>query len=284
VAMTGSKVGYSPSDSPTGTTPVRSAHLAASANLTLERGLDILECLAASGVPLSVEALREATGLPSSSAYRILRSLLDRGWVAAAAGSGYISGLRFIGLAGSLRLDRWMGAVVPNDLRLVAQRTGETILMTVISGQFALCVARVEGSRLVRASLEPGSLLPLHSGASALVLLAWASTDLIDGVLSRPLARYTNETSGDPEKLRERLQSIRTAGYAITTGEVDAGVTAIAVPVPLDSASTAYRIIGPIGLSVVGPSDRLGTDVHDAILRDLRSCAAAVAETVSTMP
>jgi DNA-binding IclR family transcriptional regulator len=253
-------------------------------NLTLTRGLDILEFLAASGAPMSVEAIKVGTGVPTSSAYRILHSLLERGWVAAAPGGGYVPGLRFIGLAGALRLDGWMAAVASEKMRKVAERTGETVLLTAISGHSALCVARVEGSQLLRATLEPGAVLPLHSGASSLILLAASPKEVLDAVLSRPLARYTEASRVDPDELREWLAETRRKGYAVTTGEVDIGVTAIAVPVRLNEESPVFRAIGPLGLSVVGPAARLRPSLHRGILSHLRSCAQEIADAVSAMP
>jgi len=252
-------------------------------NLTLERGLDMLEFLARAQVPASVEAIRSATGLPASSAYRILRSLVKRGWVSPTSDGRYMLGLAFIGLTGSLRSDHWLVELSSKSMRLAAERTGETVLLTVISGQFALCVARVEGSQLVRATLEPGTLLPLHSGASSLVLLASSQKEVIDAVLSRPLARYTEASTADPEELRSRLDAIQAAGYVVTAGEVDTGVTAIAVPVPLDTDSMVFQTVGPIGLSVVGPSDRLDISQHRGVLAELRRSAQTIADAVTSM-
>ena len=48
----------------------------ANSNLTLRRGLDILEFLASAGAPRTVEAIKSGTGIPASSAYRILHSLV----------------------------------------------------------------------------------------------------------------------------------------------------------------------------------------------------------------
>ena len=254
-----------------------------SSNLTLNRGLDILEFLAAAGSPMPVDAIRLRTGIPASSVYRILRSLIDRGWATLAADGRYTPGPRFVGLAGALRLDHWIAAVAPPKMQKLAEATDETVLLTVITGHFALCVAGVEGSQLVRATLEPGTLLPLHSGASSLVLLASAPKDLTDAVLARPLARYAGKGQVDPEKLRRRLTSIRADGHVVTTGEVDAGLTAIAVPVPLERGSSVFQLIGPIGLSVVGPSGRLRGTLHADILVELQKCAREIANAVTAM-
>ena len=243
----------------------------------------MLEFLAGAGSPVTVEAIKSGTGIPGSSAYRILRSLVDRGWATSTTDGKYSPGPRFVGLAGALRLDHWIAAVAPPKMQKLAEATDETVLLTVITGHFALCVARVEGSQLVRATLEPGALLPLHSGASSLVLLAFAPKELIDSVLSRPLAPYTKKGQVDPRRLRKRLGGIRDAGFVVTTGEVDAGLTAIAVNVPLGPESAVFQMVGPIGLSVVGPSERLRNDVQAQVLVELRNCAREIAQVVIAM-
>src|SRR5580704_15161299 len=110
-------------------------------NLTLGRGLDILELLAGAGSPMSVEAIKSGTGIPASSAYRILHSLVQRGWVTSAADGKYSPGPRFVGLTGALRLDQWVAGLAPAKMHQLAQATDETVLLTVITGHFALCVA-----------------------------------------------------------------------------------------------------------------------------------------------
>ena len=89
-------------------------------NVTLSRGLDILELLATADSTMSVEEIKAGTGLPGSSTYRLLRSLVDRGWVTPAADGRYGPGLRFMGLAESLRLDHWIAPITHGVLEQLA--------------------------------------------------------------------------------------------------------------------------------------------------------------------
>jgi DNA-binding IclR family transcriptional regulator len=138
-------------------------------------------------------------------------------------------------------------------LESLTAETTETSMLTMVSGVHVVCLLRVEGTQIIRASFQPGALLPLHAGASSTVLLAYSSDRLIDQVCARELVRYSPATVTDPTQLQAKLAEIRRHGYAISEGEVDRGVTAIAAPVLTSPTRPAVAAV-----SVVAPSARFG--------------------------
>lgn len=55
----------------------------------VERTLDIMELLKETCEPMKVAAISDATGIARSTAYRILRTLVDRGYVSQNQNAGY---------------------------------------------------------------------------------------------------------------------------------------------------------------------------------------------------
>ena len=58
----------------------------------------------------------------------------------------------------------------------------------------AVCLHQVETGQPLRLSLEPGSMAPLHAGATGRVLLAYALPEIVEAVIARGLEQVTPDT------------------------------------------------------------------------------------------
>ena len=142
--------------------------------------------------------------------------------------------------------------IVLPHMESLSALSGETVLLTVISGWDVVCIERVEAQRAIKLSLARGASLPLHAGASSKVVLAYQKDSFIDSMLKRaPLLRFTKSTITDPVQLKRELKKIRKQGFAFSDQEVDLGAIAISAPI-FDHKG---RVIA--GLSVAGPRERI---------------------------
>jgi DNA-binding IclR family transcriptional regulator len=220
-------------------------------NHTLEKGLDILGLFDDEHVRLSAHDIRRELQLSQSTLYRLLRSMKSKGWIEDDGSGCFRPGVRILSLARVVRKHLTIGELALPVMQALARETGETILLTIISGSHAVCIERVDGPQTVRATLERGAVLPLHAGASATALLAFADRAVQESVLAGTLHRYTEQTVTDTEQLRQRLDEIRSQGYAFSDQEVDPGVRAVAAPI----CSSERGLVA--ALSLVAPSGRL---------------------------
>ena len=222
-------------------------------NATLDRGLGILELFLDGGDTLTIAEISERLGIPQSSVYRIVWSMRNREWLTLERPHTYRLGNRL--LRAVVRAESQSSLVTEGQavLESLTAETTETSMLTMVSGVHVVCLLRVEGTQIIRASFQPGALLPLHAGASSTVLLAYSSDRLIDQVCARELVRYSPATVTDPTQMQAKLADIRRHGYAISEGEVDRGVTAIAAPVLASPTRPAVAAV-----SVVAPSARFG--------------------------
>jgi DNA-binding IclR family transcriptional regulator len=173
-------------------------------------------------------------------------------------------------------------AILP--LRRLSHATSETALLTVVNPgrDRGVCVERVETSRALRLSVEPGRLLPLHAGASQKALMAFMPEREIEQLLSRPLERLCTSTIIDRRSLARELETVRQRGWASSHEETNVGVWGIAVPVISETDVVC-------ALGIAGPSPRLTDEVvlgsiekvHDAALTVARSLGLATPQ-VST--
>jgi len=218
---------------------------------TLLKGLAVLEALAASREPRGVTELAHELGLLKSNVHRLLQTLAARGYVRKDAASGrYECTLRIweLGALVAGRLD--VRRVARPHAAALAERTAETVHVSVLDGTEVLYIDKVESPHPVRAYSQVGGRAPAYCVATGKALLAHAPDEVVAG-LGGELGRYTPRTITDPEALRKELRRVREVGYAVNRGEWREAVGGLAAPV-FDVSRAA---VAAIGLS--GPTDRL---------------------------
>jgi DNA-binding IclR family transcriptional regulator len=190
---------------------------------TLDRGIRILEHLAAVGGAQPIVEIAQAVGLHRSIAYRLLRTLEDHQLVDRDAAGHYRLGLGMAGLARGVRGDL-QTAALPLLNALVAE-LGMTAFLVVRAGDEAVTVASVEPhDTAAHVVYRPGTRHPVGQGAPGLALL-----------MPEPPAADD----------RAALQEARRAGWATSHGEVIPGLRSIAAPVrgPDGGARAALAVV-----------------------------------------
>jgi DNA-binding IclR family transcriptional regulator len=232
---------------------------------SLARGLQVLSIVVSNGVQRA-DAVASASGLPLSTTYRYIGTLVEAGFLIDLGGS-YAPGPRVLEISRAGNRYRQLVEIAQPTLRQMVKQTGETALLTVRSGTSALCLDRVESPQPVRLSFEPGALMPLYAGASGKVLLAYAPAPLIEEVLGgvTPLT----ENTPSPSQLRRDLEQIREQGYTITDGELDVQVIGAAAAI-----FVGREMVGAV--TVAGPSFRLTTAQLEQIVTCVRDGAATI--------
>ncbi|KVC73354.1 IclR family transcriptional regulator [Burkholderia ubonensis] len=233
----------------------------------VDSALKLLNCVA-EHPHLGVTRLALKLGINKSRAYRMLCTLeIHRFVVQDERTSTYALGTQafVIGVA-ALRQTALVHAAQCHMLAL-SQAINETVVLRVRDGLETVCIMRCETTREIRTIGAVGNRRPVSLGASGKVLLAFAPSEVRDTYFAK--VRRTGQ--GDPFKLAEELDAVARKGYAVSVGEVTAGVVAVAVPI-CDRAGTAIA-----SLSVTGPEVRISrVNVHDYLAR-LQACSNAIA-------
>lgn len=138
---------------------------------TFARGLDVLAVVVGSERPLTITEVARESGLNRSIAYRLLRTLEDRGMVVQADGQGYRAGLGLLRLVPPER--RILVEFARPALATLAARTGATAVLSVRDRHqevVALCVPPPGDQPTI--GLREGSASVLGRGVAATALLA----------------------------------------------------------------------------------------------------------------
>lgn len=232
---------------------------------SVDRAVSILEVLARSG-EVGVTELARELGVHKSTAFRLLAALERRDLVEQHVGRGkYRLGTGILRLAGATtsRLD-----VVQESRpvsRALAQRTGETVNLAVLSDGAALYMDQAAGSSALQPHNWVGQRIPLHATSNGKVLLS--TLERAEVARQVPVLRaYTAHTITTLDGLVRELHDVRERGVAIAVDELEIGLTAIAAPV--------RNVHGEVvaSMSISGPTFRL-----DAARVPLLSEAVALA-------
>lgn len=201
----------------------------------VERALALLEVFADGARSLTLAELAARAGLYPSTALRLAGSLIRFGYLARSVDGGYRLGPTPFRLGGLYRSAYDLADQIRPALARLVARTGETAGFYVRDGDRRICLFREASPRPIRLHIEEGAAMPLDRGASGHVLMA-----LTDGAL--PVH-----------------EAVRNAGFAISIGQRDPEIAAVAAPV----FGRAGRLLGALGIS--GPVLRLGAAEAEAI-------------------
>lgn len=260
--------------------PAGRIRLTAKSDLPLERYFKILETIAVSRDGLGVSDIAERCGLPLATAHRLLQNLQGADLLASAGGKrkDYQLGQRLLRLLHAGSDSVWLAISVQPILDRLANEFGDTCYLARLMGHEVISVAWAVPNDGLRANVIPGYTLAPHVAASAKAILAFQSKDLIDRALASPLPRLTPETKVARREIDKDYAAVRKSGYATCWNEMELGMGAIAVPIPLPDAGIIYS------LGTAGLVDRLTRRPLTNSLDVLRSAVEPLARAISDHP
>lgn len=198
---------------------------------TLARGLEIVEMLAADET-ITVRDVASALDTSRSSAYRIIRTLHDRGWLREIEPGVYGPGTAPLEIFSRIRGRSAVRAVALPWLERLRTQTGETITLSIrVDDDWRVPIEQLESENTIRMSVELGQRSPLYAGASGRALLMGLSPDEFNSYLGRVrLEPLTPSTIANREALIAAVDDARQRGFAVSAGERDAEAFSIAAP------------------------------------------------------
>ncbi|MFI0357906.1 IclR family transcriptional regulator [Actinomadura sp. 9N407] len=231
---------------------------------SLERAFELLEHLADAGGEMALSELTEVSGLPMPTIYRLMRTLVNRGYVRQEPSKRYALGPRLIRLGeGAGRL---LGSWARPALTTLVDEVGETANMAVLEGDEAVYVAQVPSRHSMRMFTEVGRRVQPHCTGVGKALLSQLPESRVREILARTgMEAQTPNTFTDPDSFLVELERIRSLGYAVDDEEQEIGVRCVAVPLPGAPALTA--------LSVSGPSARMKRETVNDVVPVMREVA-----------
>jgi IclR family acetate operon transcriptional repressor len=243
---------------------------------SLDRAFAILEAMADADGVIGLSQLAVAADLPLATIHRLVRTLVDLGYVRQEPSRQYSLGPRLMRLADAST--KRLGALAKGHMTDVVDNLGESVNLAILDGDEIVYVAQVQPSaNFMRMFTEVGRRVLPHATAVGKAILADAPESRVRGLLERTgMPRRTDHTLTTPDAFLADLARTRERGYALDDGEQELGVRCVAVIVP-----DAPR---PMALSMSGPLTRMTDDAVVAAAPVLHDAAAAIAADLGVPP
>ena len=249
---------------------------------SLARGLDVIRVFGPGQPVMSLAAVAGAAGLARPTARRVLLTLEQLGYVAAAAGGGFELTPRVLELGMSYVLSRGLWQVArPHMERLVA-RTHESSSIAQLDGPDIVYVARVAVPKIIALAVTIGTRFPAMPTSLGKVLLAALPPGAAEQVLAEPSrSGITPRWQPAAAERAAELRAVRARGWSLTDEQLAAGIRSVAAPLR-DGEGTVIAALNvtvhaaetPLAI-LTGDYLPLLLQTASAISADWASCQAA---------
>ncbi|WP_455221180.1 IclR family transcriptional regulator [Kaarinaea lacus] len=236
-----------------------------SAIQVIDRMSSLLDAVSRYPEPISLKVLAAETGLHSSTAFRILDSMLANGFVERDASGKYQLGRKLLRLGSRVRAQSDVRQIALPIMVNLRDKLGESINLTIREGDEVVYIEKATPNRLMHVQQLVGSRAPLHVTAVGKLMLALSGEEECRAYAARTnLPAYTRNTINDLSKLLREADKIRDQGYALDDEEAEIGVGCIGTLI-FDGSDNIVA-----GLSASAPIDRRKLDWVDDIMQGAR--------------
>ncbi|MGH7043902.1 MAG: IclR family transcriptional regulator [Acetobacteraceae bacterium] len=232
----------------------------------LEKGLDLLEALAAEPAGLTQKQLAVRIGRSVGEIFRMLGVLQRRGYISRDPRTGeYVLTLQLFRLATQHPPTRRLQQVALPIMDALAASTGHSCHLSMASGGQFLIVAQAEPPRPMGWTVKLGAVFPFSMEyASARVIAAFQT-----GGQREKMVRILVERSGQTAaQISHRLDAIAAIGHDMAASELAGGLTDLSCPVRDERGHAVAALTLPF-------VPRLGVQAEAAEVVPLL-CAAAI--------
>lgn len=205
----------------------------------LEKGLDILEILCKSEIPLSQKEIAKQLGRSVGEIYRMVACLVDRSYVSQVDENSYTITTKMFELSHiNPPTQRLIFEAMPVMQRL-AKELDQSCHLTVYSQGKQLVLAKVDAPSGMGFSVRTGSELDVLISASGRVLLAFQSAETTKLWIEESIQRRPDQS--DPQ-MTAILETIRKVGFESIPSVQVRGLYAVSFPI-LDTQRKALAAL-----------------------------------------
>lgn len=217
-----------------------------------ERVLEIFELLKDYPEGLTMKEIGESLGYAASSAFGLVRTLAEQGYLLENDNKRYTLGAKLIqlGAYASSYLD--INKIAAPVLKRLMETLKETVFMAVLSGEEIVYVAKVDNYRSISTNARLGGRKPIYCTGLGKAFLTFMDEEerreLVERLRFVPMTEHTITRKED---LYEQLSRFKEQGYAIDNEEIEVGLWCAAAPI-FNSRGEMEAAV-----SVSGPTERM---------------------------
>ncbi len=196
----------------------------------LEKGLDIIELLSLHADGLSQRDVAKALERSNSEIYRMLSTLVRRGYVTRSQDDLYSLSLKMFALSQRHPpIERLLEAATPL-MRKATRQAWQSCHLAVENNADIVVVASVESPGNWSLALRVGTIIGLGNTSAGRVLAAYRTDAEVGEIIDRHRCA-TGEPALDPASFLDHVARVRERGYERMASETAVGVTNLAYPI-----------------------------------------------------
>lgn len=197
------------------------------------RAFNILEYLQSRNSPVSLIEVAKKLKIPRASAFRIMKTLMMRGYITQPKHDGlYALGARFLALGSRSLIHSNLSDIANPFMYELAEVTGQTVQLGILFEYQVMYIEQIRVSNSLALTVPTYRPYAVNLSAGGKVLVAYSAQEkhleLLDSVI---FTRNTPKTIVDKATFADELKKIKRQGYALDDEEFAQGVRCIAAPV-----------------------------------------------------
>ncbi len=217
----------------------------------VERAFRILECVGASDHSLSIKELSDLLGIPHASTYRIVKCLLDLGYLreCPVTRERYRLGFNLVKLADHVYSPTDLQNIAHPLIKALSIRTGHACQLGILHDDCAMIIDQHVPIDSITIIARLREKIPINSSAAGKILTALMPGDAVGVFLDKAVLCFTHRTSHtimERAEFEKELVTTAQRGYATDLEEYALGIGCLAVPV-LDLHGKAIAALGLTG-------------------------------------
>jgi IclR family pca regulon transcriptional regulator len=198
---------------------------------SLERGLAVINSFSRDRQTQTLSEVAQQADLTRATARRILLTLTELGYVTQ-NGRGFSLTPKVLDLGYSFLSSFRVVELAQQPMERLVHEVKESSSMSILDDTEIVYVARVPTSRIMTIALALGSRLPVYPTSMGRVLLAGLADEQVEKYIAKvEFRKLTPHTITDVTEFRQKLDEVRSQGFALVDQELEEGVRSIAAPI-----------------------------------------------------
>lgn len=240
----------------------------------LEKAVSVMNAAAAGNLSGSVQAISARLGMPTTTCFRILKTLASANWLAPTE-TGYAVSMGMLPLLKPLMQCEHLVRSLGPAIEALTASTRLSAKLSVLQGREQVSVFRAESPEPMAVVGRVGSRFACIVGSSGAALMSRCSQVELDAAIEA--TPEEERLKQRPEDFLKRVAQCRKHGYCELLGPAVKGINTLSVP--LVTKDEVVAAITLIGLQSDFEPERL-----PALRKETRSVAKACEQKLSLLP
>jgi len=198
----------------------------------LDKGLVVLDIVREADRPIGVNEIAKIGDINITTAFRLLQTLKNRGWVYQDANDKYIVGHKISLVTEKNSFLMALKEIAYYTMARLSTSESQAMNLVIRQNEKCLILQQSRTDKIIDYVPPIGSILPIYASATGKVLLSELSDLLCESILAKTeLKPLTKNTITQKYALLDELKKIRNQGFAVDIHESQEEGTCVAAPV-----------------------------------------------------